>query len=133
MPPAARFARRFNVNIVALLSLLAAGLLAEEVRFGYVLGNSRIACEAIGGKFGSAAARCFNRSCYFFGDCGDWASPAVWRDRIEIGDPISKVIFWLGNPSAADGDTYTWSRGKGGDESFTAVIKDGRLVALDRS
>ena len=132
MTLAVRLVRR-PLPILILIFAGAATLLTEEARFGYALGHLRTACEAIGGKFGSAAGRCINRTCYYFGDCGDWASPAVWRDRIEIGDPISKVVFWLGNPQTVDGDLYSWPKGKGGDSTFTAVIKNGRLAQLDRS
>jgi hypothetical protein len=133
MGPAVRTIRRWPVTILVLLATAVAVLGAEEARFGDLLGRWRFACEAIGGKFGSAVGRCINRTCYMFEDCGDWAYPAVWRDRIEIGDPISKVIFWLGNPQSVDGEAYSWARGKGDTGSFSAVIRNGRLVALDRS
>jgi hypothetical protein len=133
MVPIVRTIRRLPLITPVLLAASAAVLFAEEARFGYLLGHWQIACEAIGGKFGSAVGRCINRTCYLFEDCGDWAVPAVWRDRIEIGDPISKVIFWLGSPQNVDGDVYSWSSGKGGRGTFSAVIKNGRLLALDRS
>jgi hypothetical protein len=76
MTSAVRIARR-PPPILILMIAGAAILFAEEARFGYALGRLRTACEAIGGKFGSAAGRCINRTCYYFGDCGDWASPAA--------------------------------------------------------
>jgi hypothetical protein len=117
------------------LALLIPGLALlglEEARFGFGLGRSRSLCEAIGGKFAPTEGRCVTRACAWFDDCGTWLSPARWRDRLKIGDPVSEVVFWLGRPERIDGDTYYWSGGKPERTTFAATIRDGRLAALDR-
>jgi hypothetical protein len=114
----------------ALGLLILSVLAAEELRYGRVLGLARGPCEFFGGKYASAQARCVTRACYWFDDCGYWASPSRWRDRIIAGDSIATVIFWLGQPNGVQGDTYSWSYGKGGSERlFAATFRDGRLVA----
>jgi hypothetical protein len=113
------------------LGLLALSFLAvEELRYGRVLGLARVPCEFFGGKYASAQARCVTRACYWFDDCGYWAAPSRWRDRIVFGDSIATVMFWLGQPNGVQDDTYSWSYGKGGSgRLFTATFRDGRFVA----
>jgi hypothetical protein len=95
-------------------------------------GDPELACNATGGKWGSAINRCVTRACYAAHDCGYWLHPERWRDRVKLGDDIATVVFWLGDPYRIDGDTYYWSGGKGGGPypSFSATFKDGRLAVL---
>ena len=107
-----------------------AGLVVEEATQGRVLGRGPSACEAIGGK--PAIGRCVTPACYWQGDCGHWANPAKWVDRLKPGDPVSKVVFWLGEPLQRDGDDLSWSCGKPSAHSFRAVIRDQRLVSVEQ-
>jgi hypothetical protein len=108
-------------------------IVTEEARYGYILGVSRILCEASGGKHTSAYGlygRCITRACYWFNECGYWAAPTRWLDRVAIGDPVSKVVFWFGEPHIVNG-VYYWGRHKGSDRTFSAQFRNGRLIALD--
>ncbi|MDA9508979.1 hypothetical protein XI09_30965 [Bradyrhizobium sp. CCBAU 11386] len=109
--------------------LAAAVLVIEEAMQGRVLGQGPAACRAIGGK--PATARCVTPVCYWQGDCGQWANPRQWLDRVKPGDPISKVVFWLGEPLQRDGESFSWSCGKPHTDSFRAIIRDERLVTLE--
>lgn len=94
--------------------------------------SPRSVCVNLGGKFASAQGRCVSRFGYWSGDCGHWAYPSSWRRRIEPGAPIASVYFRLGHSNRIDGENYFWSYGKGSDQEFHAIIRDGRLVELDR-
>lgn len=108
---------------------VAALLIIEEATKGWVLGQGPAACRAIGGK--PAIGRCVTPVCYWQGDCGQWANPSQWLDRVKPGDPISKVVFWLGEPLQRDGEHLSWSCGKPSSNTFRATIRDERLVALE--
>jgi hypothetical protein len=112
----------------ALTLLILSLLTAEEIRFGRILGLARFPCESLGGKFASAQDRCVTRACYWFNDCGYWAAPSRWRDRVTPGDPISNVVFWLGEPNSRRGDTYFWAYGKPGARLFSTTFHNGRFV-----
>jgi hypothetical protein len=116
--------------------VLVMALAAEEATQGFLLGLPPLwpLCDAIGGKHAndSFGARCFTRLCYWRGDCGHWAAPIVWSDRVKPGDPISKVVLWLGEPDRQEGDDLVWFAGKGEDGLLRAIIREGRLVALER-
>jgi hypothetical protein len=91
------------------------------------------ACEAGGGKFAPAQARCVTRDCYASHSCGIWTHPEVWRDHVKRGDDIATVVFWLGDPGQIDGDTYywgTWGAHSRSHPIVTATFRDGRLTAL---
>lgn len=109
---------------------VAAVLIIEEATKGWVLGQGPAACRAIGGK--PAIGRCVTPVCYWQGDCGQWANPSQWLDRVKPGDPISKVVFWLGEPLQRDGEHLSWSCGKPSSNTFRATIRDERLVALEQ-
>jgi hypothetical protein len=125
--------RRFAV--FSLILVLA--VVVEEATQGLLLGLRplRPLCDAVGGKHAnnSFSTRCFTRMCYWLGDCGHWAAPTVWSERVKPGDPVSKVVLWLGEPDQQEGDDLLWSDGKGGDGWIRAVIRNGHLVALERS
>jgi hypothetical protein len=91
-----------------------------------------VACNATGGKWGSAANRCVTRACYAAHDCGYWVHPEEWRDRVKLGDDIATVVFWFGEPMRIDGDTYYWAIGAGGRpyRTFSATFRGGHLAAL---
>lgn len=116
-------------RIVFTLGLLVVLLLAaEELRFGRLLGLARWPCEFSGGKYALMESRCVSRVCYWFDDCGHWAAPSRWRDRVAPGDSIATVVFWLGQPMV-HGDTYYWSYGKGGSgRLFATTFREGRFV-----
>jgi len=89
------------------IAILAVGLLgAEEVHSGRLLGASRGICESVGGKLAATDGRYVTRACYWLDNCGEWATPSAWRDRLALGDSISKVVFWLSRPVRIDGDRY---------------------------
>ena len=125
--------RRFAAFVMVLIMALA----AEEATQGFLLGLRPLwpLCDAIGGKHANSAfsTRCFTRLCYWLGDCGHWAAPIVWSDRVKPGDPISKVVLWLGEPDRREGDDLLWFAGKGDDDLLRATIREGRLVALERA
>ncbi|PDT91189.1 hypothetical protein CO669_03980 [Bradyrhizobium sp. Y36] len=108
---------------------VAAILLIEEATKGWVLGQGPAACQAIGGK--PAIGRCVTPVCYWQGDCGQWANPTQWLDHIKPGDPVSKVVLWLGEPLKRDGESFSWSCGKPHTDRFRAIIRDERLVAVE--
>lgn len=110
-------------------ALVAAVLGIEEATQGRVLGQGPSACRAIGGK--PAIGRCVTPVCYWQGDCGQWANPTQWLDRLKPGDPVSKVVFWLGEPLKRDGEFLSWSCGKPDDHSFRAIIRDDRLIEVE--
>ncbi|MFB6420860.1 MULTISPECIES: hypothetical protein [Bradyrhizobium] len=110
---------------------VVAALVIEEATHGWVLGQSPSACRAMGGKPAPAAGRCIMPACYWLGGCGHWAYPPQWLDRVKPGDPISKVVFWLGEPLQREGEYLSWSCGKAHADSFRAVIRDERLVAIE--
>jgi len=117
---------RFSVTVGLLLLSL---LIAEELRYGRVLGVASFPCGLVGGKHGLAEGRCVLRTCYWFDDCGHWAYPSAWRDHVAPGDSIATVVFWLGQPAGAGGDRYFWAYGKGGSgRLFAATFRDGRFV-----
>ena len=122
--------RRFIIFGAAVAAVVAV-LIIEEATKGWVLGQGPAACQAIGGKPAIAIGRCVTPVCYWQGDCGQWASPTQWLDRIKPGDPISKVVFWLGDPLKRDGESFFWSCGKPHTDSFRAIIRDERLVAVE--
>lgn len=100
--------------------------------FGAAIGSSpAVLCEPTDGKLG-AYNYCVTRACYAAHDCGHWLHPERWRDRVKLGDDIATVVFWLGDPSRIDGETYHWIGGKGGGPypTFSATFKDGRLAVL---
>ncbi|WP_374545007.1 hypothetical protein [Rhodoblastus sp.] len=121
--------RHKQKRIVLTLGLLVVLLLAaEELRFGRLLGLARWPCEFSGGKYALMESRCVSRVCYWFDDCGHWASPTRWRDRVAPGDSIATVVFWLGQPTV-HGDTYYWPYGKGGSgRLFATTFREGRFV-----
>lgn len=88
-------------------------------------------CDAIGGKWGNQD-RCVTRACYAAHNCGYWTHPEVWRDRLKLGDDVATVVFWFGEPTRTDGDTYYWVIGAGGGpyRTFSATFRDGHLVNL---
>ena len=108
---------------------VAAVLIIEEATKGLVLGQGPAACQAIGGK--PAIGRCVTPACYWQGDCGQWANPTQWLDRLKPGDPISKVVFWLGEPLKREVEYLSWSCGKPHTHSFRAIIRDERLAAVE--
>lgn len=110
--------------------LVMGGLLIEEAMQGWLLGQGPAACRAIGGK--PAIERCVTPVCYWQGDCGHWANPTQWIDRLKPGDPISKVVFWLGDPLQRDDGYMSWSCGKPSTHSFRALIRDERLVSFEQ-
>ena len=123
--------RRF----AAIASILVIALAAEEASHGLLLGLGPLApiCDAIGGKRGTNShSRCYTRLCYWIGDCGYWANPEYWWNRLKPGDPKSKIVFWLGEPDRQEDEDLIWHCWKGSDAMCKAVIRDGRLVALER-
>ncbi|WP_338827889.1 hypothetical protein [Bradyrhizobium sp. 27S5] len=121
-------------RIAAIALVLTAAVIAEEVTRGTLLGLRPLwpLCDTIGGKHATNAVstRCLTRVCYWLGDCGQWAAPVDWTNRVAPGDPVSKLVLWLGEPERRDGADLLWSYGKGGDGMFRAVIADGHLVNL---
>lgn len=109
---------------------IAAILIIEEATKGWALGRVPAACRAIGGK--PAIGGCITPVCYWQGDCGQWAYPTQWLDRLKPGDPVARVVFWLGEPLQRDGEYLSWSCGKPSTHSFRAVIRDERLVSVER-
>jgi hypothetical protein len=103
-----------------------------EARFGYALGVSLDICRAVGGKKATNPNRCITRTCFWFGDCGTWPSPGVYRENLAIGDPVSKAIFWLGDPARIEGTAYVWPIGKGEAGDFRVTFENGRIVHMDR-
>jgi hypothetical protein len=102
-------------------------------------GDPEVACNATGGKWGSAANRCVTRACYAAHDCGHWTHPNVWRNRVKLGDDIATVVFWFGEPDKpvskqdwTGETTYIWWVGICCVQlpRFSATFKDGRLVRL---
>ncbi len=87
-------------------------------------------CLNFGGKWASNGGYCIDDSCYDTGDCGIWANPVQWCDKLTIGDSIKKVYFWLGNPSI-QGDEYSWEADKASGEIIRAKIVGGKLQELD--
>jgi hypothetical protein len=124
--------RRF----AAFALILAIALVIEEATQGLLLGWRPLLplCDAIGGEHatGPYSGRSYTRLCYWLGDCGHWAAPVNWMDRLKPGDPRSKIIFWLGEPDRLEGEDLLWQCGKGGDAVCKAVVRDGRLVTLER-
>ena len=123
--------RRFAV-IASILVIVLAG---EEASQGFLLGLGPLSsiCDAVGGKPATyPRSRCFTRLCYWIGDCGHWASPIHWWNQLKPGDPTSKIIFWLGDPDRQEGEDLFWHCHKAGDAMCKAVMRDGRLVALER-
>ena len=122
--------RRF----AALALVLVIALAVEEAVQGRLLGWRPLSplCEAIGGKHASHSGRCVTRVCYWVGDCGHWAAPVTWWDRLKPGDPTSKIVFWLGEPDRQEGEDLVWQCGKGGEAMCRAVVRNGRLVVLER-
>lgn len=116
--------------IICGAALAAAVLVIEEATQGRVLGQGPSACLAVGGK--PAMGRCVTPVCYWQGDCGHWANPTKWVDRLKPGDPISKVVFWLGEPLQREGEYLSWPCGKPSDNSFHAIIRDERLVSIEQ-
>ena len=113
--------------------ILAVALVAEEATQGYLLGlHPRLAplCDAIGGKHASVPGRCITRLCYRFGDCGHWATPARWANRLKPGDSESEVVFWLGEPVQRLVDDLSWDCCKASVGMLRAKMRDGRLVHL---
>ena len=123
-------------RVIAAAMIVLAVLTTEELAQGFLLGLRPLwpLCEAVGGKHANNAfsTRCFTRLCYWLGDCGNWAAPIVWSDRVKPGDSISAVVFWLGEPDRHEGDDLIWPVGKGDDGWIRASIREGRLVALVR-
>jgi hypothetical protein len=136
-PISINFDHNFNLKVKrAVYGFLLIGILllfAEEARFGYVLGVSDSLCRASGGKNDSSHGQCVTRLCYWFDDCGHWAHPSAWRDRVAVGDSIATVVFWVGEPYGVEGDTYSWVYGKGGKNGsfFSTTFRDGRFVKWD--
>ncbi|MBR0826767.1 hypothetical protein JQ596_14550 [Bradyrhizobium manausense] len=116
-------------RLIILGAVLATALVIEEATQGWILGRGPAACRAIGGK--PAIGGCVTPLCYWQGNCGHWANPVQWVDRLKPGDPISKVVFWLGEPLQRDGEYLSWSCGKPSSNSFRATIRDDRLVELE--
>jgi hypothetical protein len=123
-------------RLAAFAMVLVVAFAAEEATQGFFLGLRPLwpLCDAIGGKHANNAfsTRCFTRLCYWIGDCGHWAAPIVWSDRVKPGDPVWKVVLWLGEPDRMEGEDLLWFTGKGSAGLIRAVIRDGRLVALER-
>jgi hypothetical protein len=117
-------------RLIILGAAVAAILIVEEATKGRLLGQGPAACQAIGGK--PAIGRCVTPVCYWQGDCGQWVNPTRWLDRVKPGDPISKVVFWLGDPLKRDGEYFSWSCGKPSSHTFRAVIRDDRLVEVEQ-
>ncbi|MDF3837950.1 hypothetical protein P3W85_34210 [Cupriavidus basilensis] len=122
-------------KILSAIGLVAGALILlilEEVRYGYVLGAAQTPCELFGGQYASAQSRCVTRFCYWFDNCGYPASPSSQVHHLKTGDPISKIIFWLGNSDGIDGgQTYFWRCGKASNGYFSAKIENDRLVRLE--
>ncbi|MDD1527138.1 hypothetical protein C7U92_05580 [Bradyrhizobium sp. WBOS7] len=118
-------------RLIILGAAFAAAIIVEEATLGGVLGQSPSACRAMGGKPAPAAGRCVMPVCYWLGNCGHWAYPPQWLDRLKPGDKVSKVVFWLGEPLQRDGEYLSWSCGKAYADSFRVVIRDKRLVAIE--
>lgn len=112
--------------------IMVIAFLLYEARFGYALGVSRNLCEAVGGKPAPASSRCITRTCFWFGDCGTWANAGAFREKLTTGDPVSKVVFWLGDPDRVEGSVYIWPAGKGDVGDFRVTFADGRLVLIER-
>jgi hypothetical protein len=106
----------------------------EEVTQGAVLGWQPLSslCEALGGKHATVSARCYTRMCYWLGDCGHWVSPPKWANQVKSGDPLSKIIFWLGEPDQREHEVLSWSCGKASENILRAVMRDGYLVSLEQ-
>ena len=119
-------------RLITLVIVLAVALAAEEATQGWVLGRGPLAplCWGIGGK--AAVGRCYTRLCYGLGGCGNWTHPARWVNRLKPGDPISKVVFWLGEPLQREDEYLSWWCGKPSSNSFRANVRDGRLVAVEQ-
>ena len=92
--------------------------------------SQKLGCKAAGGKWANAQDRCVTRACYTAHNCGYWSGAYHWRSKLAPGDPVSEVVFWLGEPEAIDGDNYYWDYGKGSKDRFSATIRDGRLIGL---
>ena len=91
-------------------------------------------CELIGGKWGSAeglTGLCTTRLCYYFGNCGHWASPISRCSSIQIGDSISKVVFELGEPDVIQPGRFSWFATKGDSKMFDAQFVDGQLTSIE--
>jgi hypothetical protein len=117
-------------RLIAFAAIAVVGLLAEEATQGWMLGRGPLAplCRAIGGK--AAVGRCYTRLCYWFGDCGNWTHPSRYIPQLSPGDPVSKVVFWLGEPDTRESERLSWWCGKPSSNSFHATIREGRLVAI---
>ncbi|MDF0518371.1 hypothetical protein P0R31_14130 [Bradyrhizobium yuanmingense] len=118
-------------HLIIVGAALAAILIVEEATQGWALGQIPSTCRAMGGKPAPAAGRCIMPACYWQGDCGHWAYPPQWLDRVKPGDHVSKVVFWLGEPLQRDGEHFSWSCGKASTHSFRAVIRNQGLVSVE--
>lgn len=116
-------------RLIVLGVAVAAAMVVEEATQGRMLGQSRTVCQAVGGKL--AIGRCVLPVCYWLGDCGQWAHPTQWLDRLKPGDSMSKVVFWLGEPLTRDGAYLSWSCGKARADSFRALFRDKRVVEVE--
>lgn len=119
--------RRLQLGVLLIAGVLA---VAEEVRYGHVLGTSDLSCEFVGGRRDHVVNRCMTPLCYWFDECKRPAYPGYWRERVRPGDSIAKVVFWLGEPGSIEGDTYYWAYGKADPENrlFSTTFQNGRFV-----
>jgi hypothetical protein len=109
--------------VVGLLILLACGA-AYATPFG---------CRIVGGRWGQAeglAGLCTTRLCYYFGNCGHWASPSLRCSAVKRGDPLSKVVFELGEPDVALPGRLSWRAAKAGSGEIVAEFANGRLTSI---
>jgi len=127
---AVRFRRLTRLAIALIASLI---VIAEEARYGYILGKLGFLCELAGGSHAPAQGRCFTRACSWFGDCGFKVHPTNYLEHISPSDSIGKVVFWLGEPGWIRGDTYYWAIGKfgGANRLFSTTFQDGKFVKWD--
>ena len=121
--------------VISIAFVLIAAVAAAQASRETLLGLRPLwpVCDAIGGKHAtnSFSTRCLTEQCYWRGDCGQWAAPVSWTNLVAPGDPVSKLVLWLGEPLRQDGEDLLWPYGKGGDGMFRAVVSDGRLVVLN--
>lgn len=62
-------------------------------------------CSLRQGKWypsGMLGGQCMTQQCYQHANCGLLATPVAYCQQIVVGDPVSRVTLWLGNPTNPD-------------------------------
>jgi len=95
--------------------------------------TAEMECLKNGNEWSTTREKCITRKCYENMSCGTRSTPSRYCKKLERGDHISEVYFYLGNPQTIKDQIHLWPAGKASSRKVVAKIVQDKLVSIECS